>query len=145
MVCHVIRCRYACVKLQMKALKKIKIFSTSPLKIAEKNQMACILYSQRHASGEVPSAGARSEPGPSTPSESKSENVVIFFPHPCELLSRSTGVSSRLSPGRGRRTHTFLSCEKSLGFFLFLEAVRQASPAEESSKLDPVYFTLRKK
>lgn len=97
-----------------------------------------------HTSGELPSASARSEPGASTPDESRSENMVILFPHLCEPLSRSAGVRLWLSPSRSGM-HTFLSCENTLGFFLFLEAERQASPDKESSRLDPVYFTLKKK
>lgn len=130
---------------------KLKISSISLLKIAENPKCpmyvlySYILYSSPH-SGELLSASVGFEPEASTPGKSRSENVVILFPHPCEPLTRSTWVSSQLSPDQGRRTHTFLRCEKYLHFFFlaFLGSIRQASPAEESSRLDPVYFTLKK-
>lgn len=111
-------------KVADKSTLKIKISSISLLKIAEnpKCPMCSIpTYSiPHHTSGEHLSASVVFEPEALTPGESRSENVVILFPHPCEPLTRSTGVSSQVSPGEGRRTHTFLRCEKYLRFFLFV-------------------------
>lgn len=93
---------YICI-VANKSTEKIKVFSASPLKIIE--QMACALFLviillvryQEQLPGLL-------KPGASTPDESRSGNLVMLFPYPCEPLSGRSRVFSWLTSGcRTRR------------------------------------------
>lgn len=94
-----------------------------------------------HTSGELPNADARQEPEASTSGGSKSGSAFLLFAPPSETPARNARVGLRLTLAVAGEQAPPWAVENLLVSFSFASS----EAAEESSRLDLVYFTLKKK